>query len=80
MADGSELTVSAKFVFIGAGDSALPLLQASKIPEGKGYGGFPVSGIWRQIIPTYGIDLKQGAESCRKGRADTATVLKIEDV
>jgi L-2-hydroxyglutarate oxidase LhgO len=22
------------------------LLQKSKIPEGKGYGGFPVSGIW----------------------------------
>ena len=39
-------TVSAKFVFIGAGGGTLPLLQASKIPEGKGYGGFPVSGIW----------------------------------
>jgi malate dehydrogenase (quinone) len=38
--------VSAKFVFIGAGGGALPLLQKSKIPEGKGYGGFPVSGIW----------------------------------
>jgi malate dehydrogenase (quinone) len=24
----------------------LPLLQKSKIPEGRGYGGFPVSGIW----------------------------------
>jgi malate dehydrogenase (quinone) len=38
--------VSAKFVFIGAGGGALPLLQKSKIPEGRGYGGFPVSGIW----------------------------------
>ena len=38
--------VSAKFVFIGAGGGSLPLLQASKIPEGRGYGGFPVSGIW----------------------------------
>ena len=28
------------------GGGALPLLQKSKIPEGKGYGGFPVSGIW----------------------------------
>ena len=36
----------AKFVFIGAGGGALPLLQKSAIPEGKGYGGFPVSGIW----------------------------------
>jgi malate dehydrogenase (quinone) len=44
--DGGAATVSAKFVFIGAGGGALPLLQKSKIPEGKGYGGFPVSGIW----------------------------------
>ena len=29
-----------------AGGGALPLLQNSEIPEGKGYGGFPVSGIW----------------------------------
>ena len=39
-------TVSARFVFIGAGGGALPLLQKSNIPEGRGYGGFPVSGIW----------------------------------
>jgi malate dehydrogenase (quinone) len=38
--------VSASFVFIGAGGGSLPLLQASRIPEGRGYGGFPVSGIW----------------------------------
>ena len=38
--------VSAKFVFIGAGGGALPLLQKSRIPEAHGYGGFPVSGIW----------------------------------
>jgi malate dehydrogenase (quinone) len=44
--DGGVATTSAKFVFIGAGGGALPLLQKSKIPEGKGYGGFPVSGIW----------------------------------
>jgi malate dehydrogenase (quinone) len=43
---GGVEAVSAKFVFIGAGGGALPLLQKSKIPEGKGYGGFPVSGIW----------------------------------
>lgn len=43
---GGVATISAKFVFIGAGGGALPLLQKSKIPEGKGYGGFPVSGIW----------------------------------
>ena len=44
--DGSSSSVTAKFVFIGAGGGALPLLQRSGIPEGKGYGGFPVSGIW----------------------------------
>ncbi|TNB48096.1 malate dehydrogenase (quinone) [Martelella lutilitoris] len=39
-------TISAKFVFVGAGGGALELLQKSGIPEGRGYGGFPVSGIW----------------------------------
>jgi malate dehydrogenase (quinone) len=43
---GELRTVSARFVFIGAGGGALPLLQKSGIPEGNGYGGFPVSGIW----------------------------------
>jgi malate dehydrogenase (quinone) len=38
--------VSSKFVFIGAGGAAIELLQKSRIPEGHGYGGFPVSGIW----------------------------------
>ncbi len=36
----------AKFVFLGAGGGALPLLQRSEIEEARGYGGFPVSGIW----------------------------------
>ncbi|MGO1840956.1 MAG: malate:quinone oxidoreductase [Canibacter sp.] len=34
----------AKFVFVGAGGGALQLLQASGIPEIKGFGGFPISG------------------------------------
>jgi malate dehydrogenase (quinone) len=38
--------VHARFVFIGAGGGALTLLQKSQIPEARGYGGFPVSGIW----------------------------------
>ncbi len=37
-------TVNAKFVFVGAGGQALPLLQKSGIPEIKGFGGFPISG------------------------------------
>src|SRR6185295_1021745 len=39
-------TVNARFVFIGAGGGALPLLEKSDIKEAEGYGGFPVSGQW----------------------------------
>lgn len=38
--------VQAQFIFLGAGGGAFPLLQKSGIPEGHGYGGFPVSGLW----------------------------------
>ena len=37
-------SIEADFVFIGAGGGALTLLDKADIPEGKGYGGFPVSG------------------------------------
>src|SRR4029450_12905229 len=43
---GETRSTTAKFVFLGAGGGALLLLEKSGIPEGKGYGGFPVSGIW----------------------------------
>jgi malate dehydrogenase (quinone) len=43
---GEKRAVYAKFVFIGAGGGSLPLLEKSDIPEGKGFGGFPVSGQW----------------------------------
>jgi malate dehydrogenase (quinone) len=46
IATGELREVTAKFVFIGAGGGALPLLQKSGIPEAHGYGGFPVSGLW----------------------------------
>jgi malate dehydrogenase (quinone) len=36
--------LNAKFVFIGAGGGAVPLLQKSGIREAKGFGGFPVGG------------------------------------
>lgn len=45
-ATGEAKSFKAKFVFLGAGGGALPLLQKSGIPESKGYGGFPVSGQW----------------------------------
>lgn len=38
--------IHSKFVFIGAGGGALPLLLKSGIKEGRGFGGFPVSGQW----------------------------------
>ncbi|WP_299177113.1 malate dehydrogenase (quinone) [uncultured Neptuniibacter sp.] len=38
--------IDSRFVFLGAGGGALPLLQKTGIPEGNGYGGFPVSGQW----------------------------------
>jgi malate dehydrogenase (quinone) len=44
--DKTKEMVSAKFVFIGAGGASIELLQMSGIPEGRGFGGFPVSGIW----------------------------------
>ena len=43
-------TVTAKFVFLGAGGGALPLLQKSGIREGRGFGGFPVSGQWLRCL------------------------------
>ncbi|MFT3827886.1 MAG: malate dehydrogenase (quinone) [Chitinophagaceae bacterium] len=43
---GDEYYVYAGFVFLGAGGGSLPLLQKSDIPEGDGYAGFPVSGLW----------------------------------
>ena len=46
LASGHTQSYHAKFVFLGAGGGALPLLQQSGIPEAHGYGGFPVSGQW----------------------------------
>jgi malate dehydrogenase (quinone) len=43
---GEQRDIQAKFVFLGAGGGTLPLLEKSAIPEGRGYAGFPVSGIW----------------------------------
>lgn len=43
---GSVERHTAKFVFIGGGGGSLHLLQQSDIPEGKGVGGFPVSGLF----------------------------------
>ena len=41
---GERFSYTARFVFVGAGGFALRLLQGAKIPEIRGFGGFPVSG------------------------------------
>lgn len=43
---GEKSRIRSKFVFVGAGGWALPLLQKAGIKEAKGFGGFPVSGQW----------------------------------
>jgi malate dehydrogenase (quinone) len=42
--------VNTKFVFIGAGGATLHLLKRAEISERKGYGGFPVSGLWLKCL------------------------------
>ena len=46
LSTGKTKNQQSQFIFIGAGGGALPLLQKSGIKEGKGYGGFPVSGLF----------------------------------
>jgi malate dehydrogenase (quinone) len=41
-----EVDSRAQFVFLGAGGATLHLLKDAEIQERKGYGGFPVSGLW----------------------------------
>jgi malate dehydrogenase (quinone) len=42
--------VNTNFVFIGAGGATLHLLKHAEIKERKGYGGFPVSGLWLKCL------------------------------
>ena len=50
LANGEKNKITTKFVFIGAGGGSLPLLEKAGIPEGKGFGGFPVSGQWLKCV------------------------------
>lgn len=58
---GAVRTVSAKSVFLGAGGGALKLLQKSGIEEGKGFAGFPVSGIFLRCNDPSTVD-RHGAK------------------
>ena len=43
---GKEISLFTDYIFLGAGGKTINLIQKSKIPESKLYGGFPVSGKW----------------------------------
>ncbi|MGP7961267.1 malate dehydrogenase (quinone) [Sanguibacter sp. A247] len=60
-------TINARFVFVGAGGGALPLLQKSGIPEIKGYGGFPISG---QFLRTTNPEIVAQHHAKVYGKAD----------
>jgi malate dehydrogenase (quinone) len=60
-------TVTARFVFVGAGGGALPLLQKSRIREAKGYAGFPISG---QFLRTTNPALVAQHQAKVYGKAD----------
>ncbi|MFL9844346.1 malate:quinone oxidoreductase [Flavobacterium rhizosphaerae] len=47
---GDKIRKYAHFVFIGAGGGSLHLLEKADIPEGDGFGGFPVSGQWLRCV------------------------------
>ena len=38
--------IHSNFIFLGAGGNSIKLLQDMKLPQAKGYGGFPISGKW----------------------------------
>jgi len=62
--------IRSRFVFIGAGGGSLTLLLKSGIPEGKSFGGFPVSGQWLRCTNKTLID-KHNAKVY--GRASVGT-------
>lgn len=43
---GKHWKIVSGYLFIGAGGGSLPLLDKADIKESKGYGGFPISGLW----------------------------------
>ncbi|MDO6803761.1 malate dehydrogenase (quinone) [Wenyingzhuangia sp. 1_MG-2023] len=43
---GKHWKMVSNYLFIGAGGGALSLLEKSNIREARGYGGFPISGLW----------------------------------
>ena len=65
-----EESLESDFVFIGAGGGALILLEKADIPEGRGYGGFPVSG---QFLKCTNPDVVTQHEAKVYGKAATGS-------
>src|SRR5699024_4312244 len=61
---------NADFLFIGAGGSAIPLLQKSKISQSKNIGGFPISGEFLYCDNTDVVH-EHNAKVCIKEAEDT---------
>ncbi|WP_214460497.1 malate:quinone oxidoreductase [Flavihumibacter fluvii] len=51
--------MKARFVFIEEGGGTLPFLEKSGIPEGPGYGGFPIIGQWLRCTKKQVIERQQ---------------------
>ena len=47
---GKNWKVLCDYAFIGAGGCALPILDKADVVESKGYGGFPISGLWLRCV------------------------------
>lgn len=64
---GRPAWAKARFVFVGAGGGALRLLQSSRIPEIRGYAGFPISG---QFLRTFAPPVVERQQAKIYGKAD----------
>lgn len=64
---GEPKIAHARFVFVGAGGGALRLLQTTRIPEIRGYGGFPIAG---QFLRTFDEGLVAQHHAKVYGRAE----------
>ncbi|GMA30345.1 malate dehydrogenase (quinone) [Litorihabitans aurantiacus] len=64
---GERSRARARFVFVGAGGGALRLLQSTRIPEVRGFAGFPISG---QFLRTFDPALVARHRAKVYGKAD----------
>ena len=84
---GTELVVAedkSLVALLGASPGASTAASIAINVLQKCFGNELTEGAWlprlKAMIPTYGIDLKIDAEACRRTRAETAPVLKIDNI